>query len=200
MNDPDDFTVVDPGAAVAGEGRSPPRRGPRRRRQCRRPRKSDARAARPNARSSDEDDDGAARQHCRGVADRRRHRHHEHHAGVGHRADARDRHSHAPSARARRDVLRQFLVEAVALERARRRRSASRSAPSHPESIAQILRWSTALSPLSIASSFAVARGGRRLLRLLPGTAGVAPRSDRVAALRVMPHSLRNRAARARPP
>ena len=47
-------------------------------------------------------------------ADRRRRRHHEHHAGVGDRAHARDRHPHGPRARSR-DILRQFLVEAVVL-------------------------------------------------------------------------------------
>ena len=34
----------------------------------------------------------AARRHCRRDPARRRHRHHEHHAGLGHRAHARDRH------------------------------------------------------------------------------------------------------------
>ena len=42
----------------------------------------------------DQDDDDAAGEHRRRVAARRRHRHHEHHAGVGHRADARDRPAH----------------------------------------------------------------------------------------------------------
>ena len=42
----------------------------------------------------DQDDDDAAGQHRRRLAAGRRHRHHEHHAGVGHRAHARDRPAH----------------------------------------------------------------------------------------------------------
>ena len=39
-------------------------------------------------------DGGPARQCCRDLAARRRHRHHEHHARVGHRTHPRDRHPH----------------------------------------------------------------------------------------------------------
>jgi ABC-type antimicrobial peptide transport system permease subunit len=42
-----------------------------------------------------------------------RHRHHEHNAGLGHRAHPRDR--HPPGHRRAREVLSQFLVEAVTL-------------------------------------------------------------------------------------
>ena len=43
----------------------------------------------------------------------RRHRRDEHHAGVGHRAHPRDRHPYWPPARARRNILQQFLIEAL---------------------------------------------------------------------------------------
>ena len=58
--------------------------------------------------------DQRADRHRRGVAARRRHRHHERHARFGHRADARDRAAQAIGAR-RRDILAQFLTEAVVL-------------------------------------------------------------------------------------
>ena len=51
---------------------------------------------------------------CQHFADGRRHRHHEHHAGVGHRAHARDRHPHGHR-RTEGDVQQQFLVEAIVL-------------------------------------------------------------------------------------
>ena len=52
--------------------------------------------------------------HRRGLAAGRRHRHHEHHARVGDGADAGDRHPQG-ARRAPRDILLQFLIEALVL-------------------------------------------------------------------------------------
>ena len=123
----------------------------------------------------------------RGVAAGRRHRDHEHHAAVGDRADARDR--HPPGGRRARPATccgsswsrrsRSASIGGLAGIVARRRRvgRASRRCCSGRR------RSRRCRSLLS----FARRRGGRRLLRLLPGAPGLAARSDRVAALRVMP-------------
>ena len=99
------------------------------------------------------------------------------------------------------DVLRQFLVEAIALSVIGGLAGIVLGAAASGV-IAQMLQ----LVDVDLAGvDRAVVCGRRRrrrLLRLLPGAAGVAPRSDRVAALRVMPHTAHapHRAARARPP
>ena len=86
------------------------------------------------------------------------------------------------------DVLRQFLAEAIALSVIGGLAGIALGAVASGV-IAQMLKWSTSISPASIALSFAVAAGGRRVLRLLPGAPGLAPRSDRVAPLRMMPRT-----------
>ena len=57
----------------------------------------------------------AACQHRGGEPGGRRHRHHEHHAGLGHRADPRDRRAQGARAPRRRNILLQFLIEALTL-------------------------------------------------------------------------------------
>ena len=73
--------------------------------------------------------DDAARRGGGGEPARRRHRHHGHHAGQRHRAHARVRRVRPAIGAPEREVLLQFLIEAVALAALRRARSASRWPP-----------------------------------------------------------------------
>ena len=66
------------------------------------------------ATATSQDHDRAAGGHRQRVAAGRRHRHHEHHARERDRAHPRDRHPHGRG-RAGRDILLQFLIEAVTL-------------------------------------------------------------------------------------
>ena len=88
------------------------------------------------------------------------------------------------------DVLRQFLVEAIALSVIGGVAGIVLGAVASGV-IGQMLRWSTSLSSASVGPVVRRRGGRRRVLRLLSGAAGIAPRSHRIAALRVMPHSLR---------
>ena len=79
-------------AAIADLLRQRHRIQPRRRRRLHRSGRMEEIAT--HADVDHDDDDLPAGEHRGGLAAGRRHRHHEHHAGVGHRADARDRPAH----------------------------------------------------------------------------------------------------------
>ena len=81
-----------------------------------------------------------------------------------------------------RDVLRQFLVEAVVDQRSPAASPASSLGVVASIGIAQLLHWATVVSPLSVRSRSA-SRRRRRVLRLVSGAPGGAARSDRVAAV-----------------
>jgi len=80
------------------------------------------------------------------------------------------------------DVLRQFLTEAIALSVIGGVAGIVLGAVVSA-SIAQMLQWSTSVSPRLGGAVVCRGRGGRCVLRLLPRAAGVAARSDRVAAV-----------------
>jgi hypothetical protein len=113
---------------------------------------------------------------------RRRHRHHEHHARLGDRAHARDRHP-ARHRRGGREVLMQFLVEAVVLSMlggviglVSPRSPWFRLAP-----LMKVPTCSTADQPDRLSHL----GGDRRGVRLFPGAARREPQSDRRATARI---------------
>ena len=125
----------------------------------------------------------SARRHRRGVAARRRHRHHEHHAGLGHRAHARDRHSKST----RRDATE--YPHAVhgrsgrALSRRRRRRD--RDGVGQCDAAAEFVRLEHGGRSPVRRHSVRIRRGGRRRVRRVAGTASCGARSDRRVAVRI---------------
>ena len=82
-------------------------------------------------------------------------------------------------------VLLQFLAEAVILERRRRHRRHHRAGSSLPRSISVVAGWPTPISLAADRRRLSVLGRGRHVLRLLSGTQGGQPRSDRGAAIRV---------------
>ena len=77
-----------------------------------------------------------------------------------------------------RDVLVQFLAEAITLSLVGRRSPASRSASRASGSVGRLLQWSTAVSPASVVVGGRRRGGRRRVLRLLSCAAGRPPGSD----------------------
>ena len=87
--------------------------------------------------SDDARHDDAARQHRGRVAAGGRHRHHEHHAGLGHRADARDRDSHGcrREVEARANAVPAGIAGARTGGRDRRNRAGHRAIGGHLEGV-----------------------------------------------------------------
>ena len=116
---------------------------------------------------------------CVDLAARGRHRDHEHPAGLGHRADARDRFRMAIGAR-RLHVLLQFLAEAVLSVSAAA--SPGSSSASLVRDLSGVAGWPHRPRPPPFQAVPVLGRR-RNLLRLLPGAESRASRSDRGAAL-----------------
>ena len=89
-----------------------------------------------------------------GLAAGRRRRHHEHHAGVGDRADARDRPAHG-GRRARTRRAAAVPARGGDPQPGRRRCSASSLGMGGTSTIADALRWPTRVSPAAIAMAVA---------------------------------------------
>src|SRR2546425_1004677 len=102
-------------------------------------------------------DDLLARGDRLGFPARGRHRYHEHHAGVGHRANARDRPAHGGRAR-RRHIMLQFLIEAVTLSVIGGSIGIALSVGGS-ELISYFAQWRTLVAPEAIALAFSFAAG-----------------------------------------
>src|SRR2546428_3463543 len=111
-------------------------------------------------------DDLLARGDRLGFPARGRHRYHEHHAGVGHRANARDRPAHGGRAR-RRHIMLQFLIEAVTLSGIRRRIGIALSVGGS-ELISYFAQWRELRAPQAIPAPVSVAARIRRHFFLPP--------------------------------
>ena len=121
------------------------------------------------AESHEQGHDHAARERRGGVAAGRRHRDHEHHAGLGDRADARDRHPprdrreapRHPAAVPGRAAILSLAGGAIGVAI-----GIGTATPSP-----QLARWPTQVQPQVVAVALGLRVAGRRVLRLLPGEA-----------------------------
>ena len=120
-----------------------------------------------------------------GLAAGRRSRDHEHHAGVRDGTHTGDRLRLAMGAR-HRDVLRQFLCEAIVLSLDRRtgRRLGLGVSASH--AISDVFGWATRVSANADRAVGAVLARDRHFLWLLPRDPGRRAGSDRSAPIRMM--------------
>src|SRR6266849_9956713 len=126
-------------------------------------------------------DDLLARGDRLGFPARGRHRYHEHHAGVGHRANARDRPAHGGRGARRRHIMLQFLIEAVTLSVIGWTIGIALSVGGS-ELISYFAQWRTLVAPEAIALAFSFAAGIGIFFGFYP--ARKASRLDPIEALR----------------